>query len=96
MPAVIGEGYLGYTPLDARFEEGPIGKELCELALQWGAELGYWGAVVTSVAAPHHPMWSDVVFRSVSTHASWPIDTERRGSGQAMTATSGTGAGRNA
>jgi hypothetical protein len=63
VPAVIGEGYVGYTPLDARFEEGPIGKELCELALEWCAELGYWGAVVTSVAAPHHPMWPDVDFQ---------------------------------
>jgi hypothetical protein len=63
VPAVIGEGYLGYTPLEARFEEGPIGQELCELALQWCAELGFWGAVVSSVAAPHHPMWADVGFQ---------------------------------
>jgi Sugar-binding cellulase-like len=63
VPAVIGEGYVGYTPLDARFEEGPIGKELCQLALEWCAGLGFWGAVVTSVAGPHHPLWSDIAFQ---------------------------------
>ena len=30
VPAVIGEGWVGYTPLLAGFEEGPVGKDVAE------------------------------------------------------------------
>lgn len=63
IPLVLGEGYLGYTPLHARFEEGPVGAELCRRALREARRLGAWGAVVCSNAAPQHPMWSDVALQ---------------------------------
>ena len=60
VPAVIGEGWVGYTPLLAGFEEGPVGKDLAEFGIRLAAELGFWGTVTCSNAAPHHPMWADL------------------------------------
>jgi hypothetical protein len=56
-PCVIGEGFVGYTPRLARFEEGPVGKDLSEFVVDRASECGFWGSVLTSNAAPHHPMW---------------------------------------
>ncbi len=42
------------------FEEGPVGAEICEHAVRRARDLGAWGTVVCSNAAPHHPMWQDV------------------------------------
>ncbi|PPF71013.1 hypothetical protein C5E16_01830 [Clavibacter michiganensis] len=63
VPVVFGEGWVGYTPLLSRFEDGPVGKDLAEAGLGRAAELGAWGAVTTSNAAPHHPMWADVAWQ---------------------------------
>ncbi|WP_159797813.1 cellulase-like family protein [Puerhibacterium puerhi] len=63
IPLLLGEGYVGYTPLHGRFEEGPVGAELCRHALREARRLGVRGAVVCSNAAPHHPMWSDVALQ---------------------------------
>lgn len=63
IPAVIGEGYVGYTPLLAGFEEGPVGKDICEYALEVCGQLGYWGAVLCSNSAPHHPFWADIAWQ---------------------------------
>lgn len=60
IPLVFGEGWVGYTPLHAGFEEGPVGSEICERAVRAAAAAGAWGTVVCSNAAPHHPMWHDV------------------------------------
>ncbi|WP_223359032.1 cellulase-like family protein [Leifsonia sp. ZF2019] len=60
VPLVIGEGWVGYTPLRAGFEEGPVGKDLAEVGLRAAVEAGAWGAVLCSNAAPHHPFWADV------------------------------------
>jgi len=60
VPAVVGEGWVGYTPLWADFEDGPAGTELAEHGVRTALENGLWGMVLTSNAAPHHPMWSDV------------------------------------
>lgn len=60
IPAVIGEGYVGYTPLYATFEDGPVGKDICEFAIQECLRLGYWGIILCSNAAPHHPFWRDI------------------------------------
>jgi Sugar-binding cellulase-like len=60
IPLVFGEGWVGYTPLHASFEEGPVGSEICERAVRASAAAGAWGTVVCSNAAPHHPMWNDV------------------------------------
>jgi len=60
IPLVIGEGWVGYTPLLAGFEESPVGKDLAEVGLRQAAEEGAWGAVPCSNAAPHHPFWADV------------------------------------
>jgi hypothetical protein len=60
IPLVFGEGWVGYTPLHANFEEGPVGAEICEHAVRRSAEVGAWGTVVCSNAAPQHPMWQDV------------------------------------
>ena len=59
-PPVIGEGWVGYTPLLASFEEGPVGKDICEFAIEECIRLGYWGTVLCSNCAPHHPFWRDV------------------------------------
>jgi hypothetical protein len=60
VPAVIGEGWLGYTPLYADFEDGPVGKNICEYGIERALELGFWGVILGSNAAPHHPHWNDV------------------------------------
>jgi Sugar-binding cellulase-like len=62
-PAVIGEGYVGYTPLHTTFEEGPVGKDICEFAVLEAKRLGYWGTILCSNAAPHHPFWADVAWQ---------------------------------
>jgi len=59
VPAVIGEGWVGYTPRDGGFEEGPFGLELAEHGIRTALEHGVWGVVACSNAAPHHPMWVD-------------------------------------
>jgi len=63
IPLILGEGYVGYTPRHGRFEEGPVGAELCRLAVREAAERDAWGAVVCSNAAPHHSMWSDITLQ---------------------------------
>lgn len=60
VPFVFGEGWIGYTPLLAGFEEGPVGAAFCRTAVTESARAGAWGAVVCSNAAPHHPMWQDL------------------------------------
>lgn len=60
VPLVLGEGWIGYTPLHGRFEEGPIGVAMIQQAMRTSARVGASGAVVCSNAAPHHPMWADV------------------------------------
>ncbi|WP_313546664.1 cellulase-like family protein [Leifsonia aquatica] len=63
VPLVIGEGWVGYTPLRAGFEEGPVGNDLAEHGLRAAVEAGAWGAVLCSNAAPHHPFWADVAWQ---------------------------------
>ncbi|WNS46873.1 cellulase-like family protein [Paenibacillus sp. MMS20-IR301] len=63
IPVVIGEGYVGYTPLLAGFEEGPVGKFIAEYALRKGMQLGFWGMTLCSNCAPHHPFWSDTAWQ---------------------------------
>src|SRR5690606_10620163 len=60
IPLVFGEGWVGYTPLYATFEEGPVGAAICEHAVAESIRVGAWGTLVCSNAAPQHPMWSDV------------------------------------
>jgi len=60
IPAVIGEGWIGYTPLLAEFEDGPIGQGLAEHALERCMEHGFWGVVLGSNSAPQHPGWKNV------------------------------------
>lgn len=59
VPLVLGEGWIGYTPRDGRFEEGPVGAEFCRLAMSESTRVGAWGSIVCSNAAPQHAMWSD-------------------------------------
>jgi hypothetical protein len=63
VPLVLGEGWVGYTPLHGQFEEGPVGAEICRLAVREAARLGAWGTVVCSNAAPQHPMWADIALQ---------------------------------
>ena len=63
LPAALGEGWIGYTPLEAEFEDGPIGRQLAAYAVQRCQELGYWGTIVGSNSAPHHPGWGNVAFQ---------------------------------
>jgi hypothetical protein len=60
VPLVFGEGWIGYTPRDGRFEEGPIGAEFCRLAVDESTRVRAWGTIVCSNAAPQHAMWSDI------------------------------------
>ncbi|MEJ7650758.1 MAG: cellulase-like family protein [Nakamurella sp.] len=60
VPAVIGEGWIGYTPLYADFEDGPIGQDVAAFAVARCAQLGYWGTLMGSNSAPHHPAWSNI------------------------------------
>jgi hypothetical protein len=60
LPAVIGEGWIGYTPLHAEFEDGPVGQGVAEHALERTMEHGFWGVVLGSNSAPHHPGWHNV------------------------------------
>jgi len=62
-PVVVGEGHVGYTPLYATFEEGPVGKFIAEYAIRKGMEHGFWGMVLCSNCAPHHPFWNDVAWQ---------------------------------
>lgn len=63
VPAVVGEGWVGYTPLHGAFEEGPVGRALAEHGIRTALEHGVWGVVACSNAAPHHPMWADVAWQ---------------------------------
>jgi hypothetical protein len=63
VPLVFGEGWVGYTPRDGRFEEGPIGAEFCRLAIDESIRVGAWGTIVCSNAAPQHAMWADVALQ---------------------------------
>lgn len=63
LPIVIGEGYVGYTPLNTNFEEGPVGKDIAEYAIRKGMELGFWGMILCSNCAPHHPFWQDIAWQ---------------------------------
>lgn len=62
VPTVVGEGWVGYTPLEGTFEEGPVGRSLAEHGVRTAAQEGVWGVVACSNAAPHHPMWSDAAW----------------------------------
>ncbi|MGW0864853.1 cellulase-like family protein [Streptomyces sp. NPDC002611] len=57
VPAFLGEGVVGYTPLLTRFEEDAVGKDLAEFVVDRCLAAGFHGVVLTSNAAPHHPMW---------------------------------------
>ncbi|WP_350347524.1 cellulase-like family protein [Agromyces sp. G08B096] len=59
VPAVVGEGWVGYTPRNGSFEEGPVGRALAEHGIRVALDHGVWGVVTCSNAAPHHPMWRD-------------------------------------
>ncbi|PRY02565.1 cellulase-like family protein [Allonocardiopsis opalescens] len=60
VPLVFGEGWIGYTPLNTWYEEGPVGKEIHRAAARKARAISAWGSVVTSNAAPHHPMWTEI------------------------------------
>lgn len=57
VPALVGEGWVGYTPLHGTFEESETGRELAEHGIRTALRHGVWGVVPSSNAAPHHPMW---------------------------------------
>ncbi len=59
VPALVGEGWIGYTPLLGTFEEGPVGRDLAEHGIRTALDHGVWGMVPCSNAAPHHPLWAD-------------------------------------
>ena len=64
VPLVFGEGWIGYTPKDGRFEEGPVGAEFCRLAVRESIRVDARGTVVCSNAAPQHAMWADVTLQA--------------------------------
>ncbi|WP_234476121.1 hypothetical protein [Streptomyces sp. MBT65] len=44
-------------PLLTRFEEDAVGKDIAEYVVDRCLAAGFHGVVLTSNAAPHHPMW---------------------------------------
>ncbi|WP_255513383.1 cellulase-like family protein [Homoserinibacter sp. GY 40078] len=58
VPVVIGEGWVGYTPLHGDFEESEEGRALTEHGIRTALAEGVWGVVLGSNIAPHHPSWS--------------------------------------
>ncbi|MFI7504816.1 hypothetical protein ACIBVL_41365 [Streptomyces sp. NPDC049687] len=48
---------VGYPPLLTRFEEDAVGKDIAEFVVDRCLAAGFHGVVLTSNAAPHHPMW---------------------------------------
>jgi Sugar-binding cellulase-like len=58
IPAVIGEGWIGYTPLFSNFEESAEGCALAEFGVRTALDHGVWGVVLGSNVAPHHPAWA--------------------------------------
>ncbi|GAA5087479.1 hypothetical protein HNP84_010314 [Thermocatellispora tengchongensis] len=66
VPLVLGEGWVGYTPLHGTFEEGPVGAAICLEAVGHASRVGAWGTVVCSNAAPQHPMWDDVALQTAA------------------------------
>lgn len=64
VPAVIGEGWIGYTPLEAEFEDGPVGQYFAERVVDAAIDLGFDGLLVGSNSAPHHPGWANVAFQN--------------------------------
>lgn len=57
VPSLVGEGWIGYTPLHGTFEESDVGRALAEHGIRTALQRGVWGLVLCSNAAPHHPMW---------------------------------------
>lgn len=45
------------TPLLTRFEEDAVGKDIAEFVVDSCLAAGFQGVLLTSNAAPHHPMW---------------------------------------
>ena len=68
LPAVVGEGWIGYTPLHGTFEEGPLGRDLAEYGIRTALEHGVWGMVLCSNAAPHHPLWASEAWQRRMNH----------------------------
>ncbi|MGM9470387.1 cellulase-like family protein [Pseudarthrobacter sp. YS3] len=68
IPAVVGEGWIGYTPLQGTFEEGPIGRDLAERGIRTALDHGIWGMVLCSNAAPHHPLWANEAWQRRLNH----------------------------
>ncbi|MGV0111144.1 cellulase-like family protein [Arthrobacter sp. CP30] len=77
VPAVIGEGWIGYTPLHGTFEEGPIGRILAEQGIKTALDHGVWGMVLSSNAAPHHPFWADRTWQQQANRLIRSHDTQR-------------------
>ena len=61
VPCVVGEGWLGWWPSNSRFELGAPAREAMVAATTHAEELGYWGTVLSSNFAPHHPEWHELV-----------------------------------
>lgn len=68
IPAVIGEGWIGYTPLYSEYEDGPLGTAIAEHAVERAIEHGFWGVVLGSNSAPHHPGWANVEWQQRLNH----------------------------
>ncbi|AXE40083.1 hypothetical protein JS278_02949 [Acidipropionibacterium virtanenii] len=64
VPAAVGEGWIGYTPLEAEFEDGPAGQVLAGRAVELCRSLGFWATLPGSNSAPQHPSgWRNVEFQ---------------------------------
>jgi hypothetical protein len=77
VPLVFGEGWIGYTPRDGRFEEGPVGAEFCRRAIDESIRVDAWGTIVCSNAAPQHAMWADVALQQQCNAAFWSMNPIR-------------------
>lgn len=58
VPVIIGEGWIGYTPLESMFEEGAESLALAEHAVRLALEHRVTEMVLGSNFAPHHAAWA--------------------------------------
>jgi hypothetical protein len=55
VPVGVGEGWISYSPLNAEFEDGPVGRSIAEEAVEDCLENDYWAIVPNSNSSPAHP-----------------------------------------
>lgn len=77
LPTAVGPGWIGYTPIEADFEDGPIGQYLATYAVERCRDLGYWGRSSDRTRLPTTPAGAMSSSSAGSTPPSWRERTPR-------------------